>query len=381
MALHRDNGASLGQAPSVIDLFAGVGGMSLGAARAGFNVAAAAELDPIAIATHFVNFPKSTHLNWDVSQATGHQLLTAAGLNGRRLDGLIGGPPCQGFSDMGKRDPRDPRNNLFADFFRLVAEIRPRFFLAENVPGILAERNQAVVNAALHLVPSDYVVLPIRQVVASDMGAPTSRPRVFFFGYDPTSIAQVSAEDLFKVGRGAVKVSAALAGLPHVRSTWQTEEQGWRTTKEVDQSDPFYSRLVGHVPLGVGCQKSIELLRQKGLVSGNLGTIHTPEVVARFGLVPPGGVDKISRAPRLKADGLCPTLRAGTASDRGSFQAVRPIHHRHPRVISPREAARLQGFPDWFQFHATKWHSFRQIGNSVSPILAEVILQRIRALM
>ncbi|MBH1506578.1 DNA cytosine methyltransferase [Stenotrophomonas maltophilia] len=381
MAQQIDNSDSLRQKFSVIDLFAGVGGMSLGAARAGFDIAAAAELDPIAIATHTVNFPKANHLNWDVSKVTGDELLKAAKLDGRRLDGLIGGPPCQGFSDMGKRDPQDPRNNLFSDFFRLVSEIRPRFFLAENVPGILADRNRSVVEAALRLIPADYIVLPIRQVAASDMGAPTSRPRVFFFGYDPGSVGHISADELFKVEREAVTVGAALAGLPQVRSSWQSAEQGWRVVKGLDQSDPFYARLVGHIPAGVGCAESIACLRDKKLVSGNLGTIHSPEVTARFSLVPQGGTDKISRAPRLKADGLCPTLRAGTASDRGSFQAVRPIHHRHARVISPREAARLQGFPDWFQFHPTKWHSFRQIGNSVSPLLAEAILKRVRSLM
>jgi DNA (cytosine-5)-methyltransferase 1 len=88
---------------SVIDLFAGVGGMSLGAARAGFDVRAAVELDSIAVATHAVNFPKSTHLDWDIGNVTGAALMKAAGLKAGQLDGLIGGPPCQGFSDIGKK--------------------------------------------------------------------------------------------------------------------------------------------------------------------------------------------------------------------------------------------------------------------------------------
>jgi DNA (cytosine-5)-methyltransferase 1 len=100
-------------------------------------------------------------------------------------------------------------------------------------------------------------------------------------------------------------------------------------------------------------------------------------VIHRFSKVNPGEIDKISRAPRLKLDGFCPTLRAGTGRDRGSYQAVRPIHPNQHRVITPREAARLQGFPDWFQFHETKWHSFRQIGNSVSPIVSEYLFKRI----
>jgi len=89
-------------------------------------------------------------------------------------------------------------------------------------------------------------------------------------------------------------------------------------------------------------------------------------------------MDKISKFPRLRWDGLCPTLRAGTDKHKGSYQAVRPIHPDEDRVITPREAARLQGFPDWFQFSPTKWHSFRQIGNSVSPFVGEAVLDVIR---
>ena len=80
---------------------------------------------------------------------------------------------------------------------------------------------------------------------------------------------------------------------------------------------------------------------------------------------------------RLDPEGYCRTLLAGTGPERGSYQGLRPIHPHSPRVIAPREAARLQGFPDWFQFHATKWHAFRQLGNSVSPIVAEYLLAKI----
>ena len=106
-----------------------------------------------------------------------------------------------------------------------------------------------------------------------------------------------------------------------------------------------------------------------------MGTRHSQEIIDRYSLVEPGGKDTKLRAPRLRPDGLCPTIRAGTGSDKGSYQAIRPIHYDFPRVITPREAARLQGFPDWFVFHRTKWHSFRQIGNSVSPLLAEKLLK------
>jgi DNA (cytosine-5)-methyltransferase 1 len=90
-------------------------------------------------------------------------------------------------------------------------------------------------------------------------------------------------------------------------------------------------------------------------------------------------MDKIGRHPRLAWGGQCPTLRAGTGADRGSYQSVRPIHPSENRVITVREAARLQGFPDSHLFHPTVWHSFRMIGNSVSPIIAKAVFQAIRS--
>lgn len=368
--------------PRVIDLFSGVGGMSLGVARAGFELAAAVELDDIAIKTHAVNFPGSNHLHWDISQTTGSALLKAAGLAPGELDGLVGGPPCQGFSDIGKRASDDPRNSLFGDFFRLVSETKPRFFIAENVPGILAERNEVAIRKALSLVPSNYVVLEAREVAANTLGAATLRSRVFFVGYDPNRFGSFDEAKLFSAVKGAaVTVGKALAGLPSIRSDWQSEAQGWRRVDALMANDRFYKKVIDEVPTGVGAPEAIRRLQEKSEISGNLGTRHTDEVIRRFRRTPQGSIEAVSRAPRLAENGYCPTLRAGTASDRGSFQAVRPIHFRSPRVITPREAARLQGFPDWFQFHGTKWHSFRQIGNSVSPIVAEALLERIRSML
>ena len=114
-----------------------------------------------------------------------------------------------------------------------------------------------------------------------------------------------------------------------------------------------------------------------GLFTGHTKTQHSDTTLGRFAKLKPGKVDSVGRYPRLEWGGLCPTLRAGTGSDKGSYQAVRPVHPKEDRVITPREAARLQGFPDRFIFHPTVWHSCRMIGNSVSPILAEELLKRV----
>ena len=169
-------------------------------------------------------------------------------------------------------------------------------------------------------------------------------------------------------------VKDALCGLPtRIEPDWQKEAQSWQIVGAYPNGG-FGRRLRGHIPSGIGDQEAFHRLTCRNEVSGFLGTAHSTEVVERFARTRRGTYDSISKSYRLDPDDFCPTLRAGTGPDQGSFQSVRPIHPTEARVITPREAARLQGFPDWFQFSPTKWHSFRQIGNSVSPILAERIL-------
>lgn len=365
--------------PVVIDLFSGVGGLSLGASRAGFHVAGAFEIDKYAIETHGINFPHANHIQADIGAMTGKEILKLSGLKRGMLDGLIGGPPCQGFSTMGKRDDADPRNQLFYHFFRLVKETNPKFFIAENVPGILTEKYKPHVEEALSLVRKEYILLEPIKVKADRYGAPTTRTRIFFIGFRPNALKHELSSNLFLPNPETqlVNVKTALKGLPAlIRADWQAEEQSWRSVQLLSD-DAFHASVNGNIPSGVGAIRAIDFLLEKQLVSGCFGTRHTPEVVKRFARLKAGEVDSISKAKRLDPNGFCPTLRAGTGSDKGSFQAVRPIHMTSPRVITPREAARLQGFPDWFQFHPTKWHSFRQIGNSVSPIVGESILKSI----
>jgi DNA (cytosine-5)-methyltransferase 1 len=107
-------------------------------------------------------------------------------------------------------------------------------------------------------------------------------------------------------------------------------------------------------------------------------TSHGVDVIQRFAETQPGNRESVSRFLRLHPGGIAPTLRAGTAPDRGSYSAPRPIHHEYDRVISVREAARLHGFPDWFRPTAAKWHGFRQIGNAVPPLLARAVAIQVR---
>lgn len=364
---------------NVIDLFSGAGGLSLGASRAGFSVRGSVEIDEFASEVHQLNFSKSNHIKQDVATLSGCELLRLAAVEEGTLSGLIGGPPCQGFSTIGRREEGDSRNDLFGHFFRLVAETKPAFFVAENVPGILDARYDSVRAQALSQVAAQYVILKPIRIQADRYGVPTTRTRIFFIGYDSSKFSDHLTEDNFLPPNPAISttVGEALLGLPtSISPSWQSAEQGWQTVEKL-HGNWFYDRLVGMIPQNVGDPLSIKRYVDQNEVSGCMGTKHTAEVVERFMTTLPGKSDSISKAIRLRQDGLCPTLRAGTSKERGSYQAVRPIHPVEPRVITAREAARLQGFPDWFVFHHTKWHSFRQIGNSVSPLVAEFILGRI----
>ncbi|WP_077922658.1 DNA cytosine methyltransferase [Spirosoma sp. 209] len=366
--------------PKVIDLFAGVGGLSLGAARAGFNVSSAVEIDSYAINAHAVNFPNTSHLAIDVSALSGRQLLDASGLLEGELDGLIGGPPCQGFSVIGPRNTDDIRNDLFNHFFRLVHETKPSFFVAENVPGIMHRRYDLVRENAFSWIKDEYELLEPISIKANLYGAPTSRTRIFFVGYNPKKYKYALSVSHFKPDSSTelTVVEKALIGLPTFTDpAWQDEKSSWQKV-DINVGGRFIESVLDRIPIGVGSPYNIKRLHQGKEVSGFLGTIHSKEVAARYSSLLPGQQDYISKSVRLNPLGYCPTIRAGTSREKGSFQAVRPIHYSEARVINPREAARLQGFPDWFSFHPTKWHSFRQIGNSVSPIVAEHVLSTIR---
>ncbi|TKA88311.1 DNA cytosine methyltransferase [Guyparkeria sp. SB14A] len=344
--------------PPLIELFSGTGGFSLGAHKAGFRVAAAFDNDPVLTSSYRRNFPDTQFFLEDVSSLTAAALRESVG--GSRF-GLFGGPPCQGFSDIGKRDPNDPRRDLLVHFFRLVSEARPVFFVMENVRGLGNADSIEVLESAMGLVSDRYALHGPVILDASDFGAATKRPRLFVIGVHRDFGDAVTAEDIESQKRPSKTVRDAIADLVGAE---RVEDCGgfdvWEVPEVVARSEYASS-----------------LSRLDRRFTGHLRTRHTSAVVDRFKALSQGELDKVGRHPRLAWSGLCPTLRAGTGADRGSYQSVRPIHPEEPRVITVREAARLQGFPDAHLFHPTIWHSFRMIGNSVSPLMSEAIFRAV----
>jgi DNA (cytosine-5)-methyltransferase 1 len=343
-----------------IDLFCGTGGFSRGAHDAGFDVVAAFDIDSVLTSSFKKNFPDTKLFLKDIAQLTGEGVLSDIG--GGEIDLIFGGPPCQGFSAIGKRQISDPRRSLLRHFFRLVAEIKPAAFVMENVQGLTYKEAKPELDAALALIPDHYTILGPMILDASEFGAATKRKRMFVIGFDPDRCARLDLADIDAAKKPAVSVAEALSGLASARKVSAADETSdiWKITKGEELSD--YARtLVSH-----------DLT-----FTGNLRTVHSDAIISRFAELPQGKVDKIGRHHRLDWNGQCPTLRAGTGPDKGSHQAVRPVHPDEHRVITVREAARLQGFPDNHVFHPTVWHSFRMIGNSVSPIIGSVICKLI----
>lgn len=361
----------------IVDLFSGCGGFGLGAKQAGFDVVVAVDIDPILQSSYKQNFPNTRVLNGDLSLMDKESWRTA--LSGKQIDGVIGGPPCQGYSRIGKNDADDPRRSLLSHFFRTVNIIQPKFFVMENVEGLLDEGNREELEKAISIVDSRYKVLSPIVVDAHEYGVPTKRKRVVVIGYDPKRIANISINDIIPNGLTKVTVEDAISDISApITQKKDKDNYGWAAYREVKHLSDYAIKM-RRLPLEqLGWSVSIEKL-QSGQASGHFDTVHTETVKARYAALKPGDTDKVSRSKKLEWHGVCPTLRAGTGADKGSYQAVRPLHPDEARVITVREAARLQGFPDWFCFHKTKWHSFRMIGNSVSPIVAKSILTLIKS--
>lgn len=365
-------------AGSVVDLFCGCGGFSLGAELAGFHSLAAVDIDPTLQSAYRKNFPNSQPIQASVAdfdKAAWHKLIGKV-----RPDAVIGGPPCQGFSRIGRRRKDDPRNSLLSHFYRNVMMLRPKFFIMENVLGLLDEENEDVLDIALEQVRSHYEIVGPFTVNAAHFGAATSRRRVVVVGYDPQEVSDLTIELLTpKEPARLVTVRNAIGDLPSpIPEPKDAEDYGWGrfTPKSADRASSYAKRLRRKPQTGLGWSEAIER-HKEGFVSGLVSTRHSKIVAARYASTPGGKSDSKTKSYRLQWDGQCPTLRAGTDRDKGAFQAVRPLHPGKGRVITVREAARLQAFPDWFVFHPTKWHSFRMIGNSVSPAVSEGLMKRI----
>ena len=368
--------------PTIIDLFSGAGGLSLGFEQAGFDLVAAVEIDPIHAAVHKYNFPYCIVIPNSIKDLNAQTIREQAGIGSREIDIVVGGPPCQGFSLMGQRMLDDPRNALVIEFVRIVRELSPRFFLFENVKGLtIGKHRQVLYELIKEFETIGYNTQTPWQVLnAVNYGVPQNRERLFLLGakrgesmpsYPPRITMHPSSLDIFGLLTPAPTCSDAIGDLPDVESFEELINDDSVYTKEWGEPSDYAAEM------RCLCDKAWHFGYRRewdpNLLTSSTRTNHTDISRRRFSQVHPGNVEPISRFFKLSKEGVSNTLRAGTDSARGAFTSPRPIHYEKNRCITVREMARLHGFPDWFRFHKTKWHGARQVGNAVPPPLARSI--------
>ncbi|NET54672.1 MAG: DNA cytosine methyltransferase [Symploca sp. SIO2E6] len=381
--------------PVAIDLFAGAGGFSLGIEQAGFDVAVAVEQDPIHAAVYSFNFPHTKVLCQDIVQLSTQDLQEALGKwatdnklpsnSHNQIDLVIGGPPCQGFSVIGKGQIDDVRNQLVFEFCRLVKELQPRYFIMENVSGLGQKKYQTLFQELLEqFQAAGYAITePIQLLNAASFGVPQKRQRLFILGTQVGVHKLAYPEPELTQESQYLTVRDAIADLPNLDDFTELQNS------DSVQLTPKQRRLLKARAMPYA-EKLRDIITEPDnfayprhwnpqLLTSSLQTQHNQTSIERFEKTSPGTLEPISRLQRLNWDQPCHTLRAGTGYNHGSYTSPRPIHPQYPRVISVREAARLHSFPDWFRFHITKWHGFRQVGNAVPPLFGRVLGKQIMA--
>jgi DNA (cytosine-5)-methyltransferase 1 len=348
-----------------VDLFAGAGGMSCGLEMAGVRVVAGVERDPFAHETFRHNHPhaRATAAPADVHEVTGDALLAEAGVP--RVDLVVGGPPCQGFSQAGYRDPGDLRNSLVFQYVRLVGELRPRFLVMENVVGMLSfrispsemvmdrlARELAALGYSLNVTAGRPETWKAAVVDAADHGVPQHRRRVLVIGWlgDHAPVLRPTH---------APADRAALLGLaPHVTVG---EALGDLPEPTVEEPQPFGPATE---PSGFA-----RLMRSgAAMLPDHVPTTHRADMVVRMREQAVGTPLYATWAHawyRLDPAAPSPTVKE---NHNAPF-----VHPASPRVTTPRECARLQSFPDRFVFSGRKSRKLVQIGNAVPPLLGRAI--------
>ena len=367
---------ALPKKPVGVDLFAGAGGLSLGFEQAGFDVRAAVEIDPVHAAVHEYNFPQCTSICANAATISGSEIRSRSGLGRDSVDVVFGGAPCQGFSMIGKRALEDPRNSLLLHFLRLTVELNANYFVFENVRGLTVGEHRKLLDELIEAFTGEgyEVVLPYKVLNAADFGIPQDRRRLFLLGAKKGLLLPH-----YPAPRNGhyTTVEEAISDLPEANDFEELLERDFVKHAAYGSASAYAKLLRGSVqdPHDYSTPRAWD----PGWLTSSMRTEHTSLSQERFTATSHGKVEPVSRFLKLNPTGLCNTLRAGTGSDRGAFTSPRPIHPHTPRCITVREAARLHSYPDWFRLHATKWHGFRQIGNSVPPLLGRAVAREVIA--
>jgi DNA (cytosine-5)-methyltransferase 1 len=360
-------------AKSAIDLFCGAGGLSEGFRQAGFHVLAGNDLDSFAGETFARTHREAEFIPGPIEDISSRRLLKAAGLRKGELDCLIGGPPCQAFSVYNhQRGMHDPRSKLFREYLRIVEDLRPKWLVMENVTGITSIGNGKPVKEIEASLRKLGYSLDISILRAEEYGVPQERRRIFF-------VANRTGERIMwpLPSRGGrlrpfVTVWDAIGDLPPLLNAEEPiEPQAYRFGPQCDYQKELRkgSRQVhNHAAPRLS---EVNLERMKYIPEGGSWR-DIPFELLPEGMKRARRCDHTKRYGRLRKEGLSCTVLTKCDLHWGSF-----IHPEQDRVLTVREAARLQSFPDWFHFSGSKTEQYVQVGNAVPPLLGRSVAESI----
>ena len=375
---------------TMIDLFAGAGGLSCGLEQAGFYPVLANELVAQYAYTYGVNHPRTKVVVGDVRKVNEKELHDLVSMYGR-IDLIAGGPPCQGFSvNAPIRSLDDPRNHLFEEYLRIVGEIRPRAVLIENVPGIVSLGKGTVVEQIYKALEGMGYKVDHRILFAGHYGIPQLRFRTIIIGiqnysgeilfpqpqYYATAVAnfQKSKELCYFLTpldelalKPKVTVQDAIGDMPELRDGEKISEFEYRTEPQCEYQKKL--REGSECITSHWCSRLSEINKERLKyipVGGSWRDI--PYDLLPKGLQRAKRSDHTKRYGRLAPNELCSTVLTKCDPHWGSF-----FHPTQPRTISVREAARIQSFPDRYQFTGSMTEQYEQVGNAVPPLLAEAV--------
>lgn len=381
---------------TMIDLFCGAGGLSVGLSRVGYSVVCALEEDKWACQTYILNHPEleeSSVACSDIRKIESRWFKKQ--LQGQTLDLLVGGPPCQGFSAIGEKARKsrnshsgadDVRNSLYAEYVKVVQQLEPRILVMENVPGLLSHRDgfyrERITRSLCNKYAIEHVVID-----SSNFGVPQHRRRAIFigvskkqFGNDADSILCGIVSQLKRVSDRHVTLNEAISDLPAL-----CHGQGATVTTARRRRGAVcrYARKMGalnthvhfnHVARPLNARDFLLYSRLRpGETANDAITTHD----ARHLMVYRTDIFK-DKYRRLSFERSAPTMMAHLEKDGHAF--IHPDREQ-TRSITVREAARIQSFPDDFIFYAPRSYQFRFVGNAVPPLVAERIGRIIRAVV
>lgn len=338
----------------IIDLFCGCGGLSRGFENAGFEVKFAIDMWEDAIKTYNHNNPSNVGKCIDIKDIDNEYLENV--IKDNDVIGIVGGPPCQGYSTVGTRDVNDPRNHLYLEYCRIVEKLRPEFFVIENVKGLLTLANGAFRDDIVKRFSALGYTVKAKILNAADYGVPQNRQRVFFVGLKKNNFE-----------------------FPN------TKERKW-TCEEALSDMPIINDKNGMAEvMQYRCEAQNEyqkLMRENSTeVINHQITVHSEQTKHIISMIPDGGKIK-DLSPEYwdirkynKAFERMGSNRQSNTVDTGHRNY---FHYSENRIPTVRENARLQSFPDDFKFWGSKTSQYKQVGNAVPPLLAQAVAESIK---